>query len=257
MVAATSGSLSQLGVMVIFNYPADDGRLSQLGAMVVAESSPILRASQLGAMVVYRGRIDNNTVRCWTFSLDGHDFYVIALGSASTLVYDLTTQQWSEWSSPDLATWRAHKGQNWVTMGETTWTNSTTNVVAGDDNFGLLWTLDPTVGYDESPRDAEPTPFDREVTGGVPGKLRDKTRVNAVYLTGSMAKPQVLGSGITLETSDDNGTTWQDHGTVTVDANNFDQEFSWRSLGLIKSPGKLFRITDSGASVRIDSLDMR
>lgn len=255
---AQEGRAYQLTATAIGIFPSENVEASNLQTMIPLDTSMDAEVSQAQVLVVAQGRISNRTVRVWSFSLDGHDFYCITLGDASTLVYDLTTGTWSEWSSPGLNVWRAHKGQNWVTMDATTYqTGVTSNVVAGDDNRGLLWTLDPSLGYDQTATDGEPDPFRREVTGGVPGTMREVTKVNAVYLTGSMATPQLTGAGITLSTSDDNGLTWNDHGTVVVEQGNYDQEFSWRSLGLVKSPGKLFRLTDSGASVRFDNLEMR
>lgn len=255
---AEEGRAYQLSATAIGIFPSEDVQASNLQTMIPLDTSMDAEVSQAQVLVVGQGRVNDRTVRVWSFSLDGHDFYCITLGSAATLVYDLTTGAWSEWSSPGLAVWRAHKGQNWVTMDGITYADgATSNVVAGDDNRGLLWTLDPTVGYDQTANGGDPVAFRREVTGGVPGTMRETTKVNAVYLTGSMAKPQLTGAGITLSTSDDNGLSWTDHGTVTVEQGNYDQEFSWRSLGLVKSPGKLFRLVDTGASVRFDNLEMR
>jgi|ERR1044072_3415009 hypothetical protein len=255
---AQESRADQLTVTAIGIFPSENVETSNLQTLIPLATSMDAEVSQNQVMVVGQGRITDRTVRVWSFSLDGHDFYCITLGGASTLVYDLTTGAWSEWSSPGLAVWRAHKGQNWVTMDYTTYaTGVTSNVVAGDDNRGLLWTLDPTQGYDETATDGEPVAFYREVTGGIPGSMRETTKVGAVYLTGSMAKPQLTGAGITLSTSDDNGLSWTDHGTVVIEQGNYDQEWSWRSLGLVKSPGKLFRLTDSGGSVRFDRLEMR
>lgn len=255
---ATAGEVAQAQAMALGAFPSEDMEASNLQAMIPLDTAMDTEVYQAQVMVVGQGRIANRTVRVWSFSLDGHDFYCITLGADSTLVLDLTTGQWAEWSSPDLKVWRAHKGQNWVTMGVDTYqAGATSNVVAGDDNRGLLWTLDPALGYDQRATDGLPAPFYREVTGGLPGSMRETTRVNAVYLTGSMAKPQLTGAEIILSTSDDNGLSWTDHGTVTIEQGNYDQEWSWRSLGLVKSPGKLFRLTDFGASVRLDNLDMR
>lgn len=133
-----------------------------------------------------------------------------------------------------------------------------TKIVMGDDVFGLLWTLDPNQGYDEAPRvDLEDQEFTRQVVGGMPMRMRETQKVGAAYLTADMGTPQLTGANITLRTSDDYGKTWNDHGTITVEPDNYNQEFVWRSLGLIKHPGRMFEITDNGASVRIDGLDIR
>lgn len=251
--------MATLSATTVYNYPTREMKASNSYVTTVADSSNTVRASQLVFRAVVRGRISNRKVRAWTYSLDGHDFYVIRLGDTETLIYDLTTQQWSSWNSPDLPFWRANTGLNWLGVSGVSLSGSLeTNVIVGDDNFGMLWGFNPTQGYDELPRDDQPdTGFDRKVVGGIPMRLRETQKVGAAYVTASVGKPQITGSGMTLRTSDDSGNTWTNHGTVTVTLGNYDQEFVWRSLGLVKAPGKIFEITDSGATVRIDGLDIR
>lgn len=251
--------IPSLRVFAIYNFPADNVTASQTRVLhPVTVDAPVL-ISQARVFAVARGRMDNRRLRCWTFSLDGHDFYVIRLGETSTLVYDTTTQQWMDWQSPDLPFWRANVGMNWIGMGPNTLNGkATSKVVVGDDSAGLLWTLDPTEGVDQSARDdREDVPFVRKVVGGLPMRLRETQSVGAVYLTADIGTPQTTLANVTLRTSDDNGKNWTDQGTITVEPGNYDQEFVWRSLGLIKAPGRIFEISDNGATVRIDGLDMR
>jgi hypothetical protein len=44
---------------------------------------------------------------------------------------------------------------------------------------------------------------------------------------------------------------------LTVTPSDYSQEFAWRSLGLIRAPGRMFELSDNGAAVRIDGLDIR
>ena len=197
-------------------------------------------------------------VRAFPFSLDGHDYYVLHLGQQSTVVYDLTTGQWAEWGSPDLPYWRLNYGFNWLSMPGSAYTSgNTSNALCGDFLNGQLWTLKPEQGYDEDLMTGEAIPFTRRVVGGVPMRLRETQKVGAAYVTASIGVPSLTGAEITLRTSDDNGYTWTDHGTITATADDYDQEYVWRSLGLIKAPGRIFEITDTGATVRIDGLDIR
>lgn len=197
-------------------------------------------------------------LNAWGFSLDGHDFYVVRLGQDSTVVYDLTTGQWADWASPDSANWRASVGINWLGMSaDSLTTDAETSIVAGDDTLGVLWTLDPSIGYDEDPTTTDPVDFERKVIGGIVMRLRESQKVGAAYLSMDLGDPQMADATIKLETSDDFGHTWTDHGSITVTPDDFNQEIVWRALGLIKAPGRIFRITDNGASVRIDSLDIR
>lgn len=252
-------TVPQLGSLVVYSVPSPTGNVSQAQFITVNETSAAAYASQVQAIVLYRGRVDNHKIRVWSFSLDGHDFYVVTLGETVTLVYDLTTDSWAEWSTTGYEVWRAHRGINWITMGADTFDDAgaQSNVVAGDNAYGLLWTLNPEVGHDENPETGEVELFNRKVIGGVQQKLRETHPIGGAYVLASAGTPELTGANITLRTSDDMGNTWDSHGTVTVEINNFSQEFAWRSLGLIRAPGKLFEITDTGAVVRIDSLDIR
>lgn len=204
------------------------------------------------------GVTDNDiTIRCWTYSLDGHDYYVLRVGQSETLVYDLTTGSWSEWRSPGRTNWRAHVGCNWVGMSADTFARGFgSDVVAGDDASGVLWVLDPTTGRD----DRSTTGSDyitRCVVGGIEMTGRDVVGCGAVQMDIALGDPSQSFASITLETSDDFGHTWADQGTVETNAFDYSQIVEWRSLGQISAPGRLFRITDNGATVRISGCDMR
>ena len=198
-------------------------------------------------------------VKAWTYSLDGHDMYVLRLGDDTTMVYDLTTQQWATWDSEGQNTWRAALGTNWLDMSSASYLDGvSTNIVIGDDAYGLLWVLDPGSGVDENPVIGEPLqPYTRVVTGGVPMRQRQSPRCNAVFLTISTGQPDVDPATINLRFSDNNGATFTDAGNVVVPSGNYFTEVSWRSLGLIRAPGRVFEFTDTGATVRIDGANVR
>lgn len=195
------------------------------------------------------------TLRCWEFSLDGHDFYVLRLGPSETLVYDLTTGQWSSWKSPELDYLRAHVGQNWVGMTDTL-RSFETDVVAGDDTEGILWILDPTSGLDDNIT-AGSAAFRCVVNGGVPFNGRDAKACSGVEVVVALGDPTIADAYIQLRTSDDLGNTWIDHGIQTLTTDSFDQVVEWYSLGLMQQPGRIFEFSDSGATVRIGRADLR
>lgn len=204
------------------------------------------------------GVTDNDVnLRCWTYSLDGHDYYVLRVGQSTTLVYDLTTGSWSEWRSPGRFNWRAHVGCNWVGMSATTLNRGWgSDVVAGDDASGVLWILNPAVGRD----DRSTTGSDyitRVVIGGIQMTSRDSIPCNAVELDVALGHASQPLAAFTLETSDDFGHSWDNQGTVTIDTTDFTQVCEWRSLGNISYPGRIFRFTDNGATVRFSGADMR
>lgn len=251
--------VSEAQVFSIINFPTEELRISQVQITSVLKPSLSIRLSQVQVFAVVRGRIENRRIRAWTFSLDGHDFYVLRLGETETLVLDVTTGQWSSWDGGDTSFWRPQVGMNWIGMDKTSFDNgANSEAVCGDDTYGILWVLNPDQGYDEHPTEGEDdVAYTRQVVGGLPMRMRDTQPVGAVYLTASVGEPQLTGATITLRTSDDSGRNWTTHGTITSTAGDYDQEFVWRSLGRIKAPGRLFEISDNGASVRLDGLDMK
>jgi len=196
-------------------------------------------------------------VVAFAFSLDGHDFYALRLGENETIVYDLTTGSWSNWDSAGRTVWRANSAVNWVGVLGTGGENvPTTNIILGDDRFGTLWSLDPASGSDDGAFTGDtPQTFTRAVTGGLPMRNRPSPRVNSVTLTASVGDPDMTDTAIQLRISDDNGRTYQDMGTVITQPNVYFTEFRWRSMGIMKAPGRIFEFIDSGATVRIDGAD--
>lgn len=200
------------------------------------------------------GNDETTTIRCWPFSLDDHDFGVFRLGPSATLVFDLKSRQWAEWRSPNRTNWRAHIGCNWVGMTETLGSYAT-DVVCGDDVTGVLYILDPTYGEDDR-TDTGSDPFTRMTVGGVQLSGRDTVPCGAVQLTASLGNPALTGGTVTLRTSDDFGHSYVSHGSITISAGSFDQVLEYRSLGLMRAPGRLFEITDDCLE-RISLADFR
>lgn len=256
---AMATEVGQARVLTIYNVPTENLLVTQGAVKALVEPSLDIEVSQARVLAVVRGRIENRKLRAWGFSLDGHDFYVLRLGETETIIYDMSTGQWQVWDDGINPVWRAQVGTNWLGIGQNGYlTGAMSQVISGDHNYDIIWSLDPALGYDEHPvTEGEAIPFERKVTGGIPMRLRNTKKIGAAYLTAAVGFPQVVGAEITLRSSDDNGQTWSDHGTLTAEVDNYSQEFVWRSLGLVKAPGKIFEITDNGASVRLDSLDVR
>jgi hypothetical protein len=263
-------------VLVALNYPSPfvrtsmaDGlisiksdiplRVSQAAGQVAIKSDTNPRVSNAAVLVAARGRTANPKLRAWTFSLDGHDFYVLRLGTIMTLVYDVYSEQWMDWDALSETYWPVNIGINWV-GGTRHGRLFGSNVLVGDDSYGLLWFLDPEQPYDENPVAVDPEQevfFERVVQGQVPIKGREVLPCYAAWLTTNMGDPAYVGAGVLLETSDDGGATYDDMGTVTVTTlASPTPEIAWYSLGQIEAPGRLFRITDDGAVARIDGMEM-
>jgi hypothetical protein len=200
---------------------------------------------------------DYTQIASFAFSLDGHDFYVLRLGGNQTLVYDLTTGSWASWDSQGRNVWQANSGFNWAAvLGSLDPNAPATNVILGDDTFSTLWTLTTDLAADEGPFPNDILRnFSRAITGGIPLRSRVSPRCNAVTLTASIGDPNMVATAIQLRVSDNNGATYRSAGLVTVLPEEFNKEVRWRSLGLMRAPGRLFEIVDSGTTVRIDGLD--
>lgn len=255
VVAGSDVRASQLQATAVYNYPSEAVRASQLQATAVTDGSNRVRASQLQVVAVVRGRIDEPNVRAWTFTQDGHDFYVLRLGSSETLVFDTYSQQWSVYGTGEGDPWRAYTGRNW--QGGRRLSPLWSDVIVGDDGNGSLYFLSPDDDYDDDPLVGDETPraFTRQVTGQViikPGYI--SAPCFGVQLYGS------IGSGsdtlnVNLKISDDRGFTYDDMGDIALDSLDYNARANWLSLGSMVAPGRLFRITDAGALKRVDSLE--
>lgn len=244
--------------LAVYNIPADEIQVTQAAWNYVQRRvSQQMHVSQAAVLAVAKGRITSPKLRAWGFTLDGHEFFVLKLGTGGkTLVYDLTTKQWSWWSTGDLPGWRATVGMNWDSSGTIPGTFGS-NVVVGDDSSGTLWVLNPDRGTDGSHIDDEPRTFPRVSMAQIPTRGRDTIQVFGVYLTASLGEPATPQNVVTLDYSDDQGRTYvKAEVTHTAVEGDYEQEFSWRNLGLVRAPGRLFRVTDNGAFARVDSLDI-
>lgn len=244
--------------LVVFNKPASAINAVYAGATTVYNNiARNINVSQAVFFVVARGRIANPNLIAWSYTLDGHDFYILKLGSTGkTLVFDLTTQQWSWWSTFNSISLRTSYGFNWRSAA-TIPSVYGSNIIVGDDTLGTLWVLNPLQGLDDNPLDDTQSTFDRVATGQMIQRGRVSTPVYSAYLTASFGDPTLILNTVTLDYSDDQGNTY-----VTADqpqislTGGYDQEFVWRSMGQVRAPGRLFRITDDGAFARIDGLDI-
>lgn len=250
--------ITQSQTLAVYNFPTPALRATQAEIKYAVKASLDLRVTQTQVLAAVLGRTDNRRLRAWTFTLDGHDFYVLRLGEDTTLVYDLKTEQWSEWKSKDIDFWRAQIGTNWLGADNATFVQGfNTNVVTGDDAFGILWLLDPEQGYDDDPRgSATPQLYPRKATGSFPARMLQTLPCYAAYATISLGNPADASAEITLRTSDTQGQDWIDHGALQTAAGTYRQRIVWRSLGLIRQPGRIFSIEDDGAAARVDGLDI-
>lgn len=178
--------------------------------------------------------------RAWSFTLDGHTFYVMDLGPNGTYLYDKDTNQWCQFITKGYLNWNFASGCMW---GQ--------RIVAGDLLTTDLWELNPGALFDNGATEIVHT-----VTGGVATRSRIFHSVDSFRLSCSVG--QVLdqvGASVTLSFSDDQGETWTTMDTISTVEGNFNQEVAWLSLGAFAAPGRIFKITDSGGFLRIEGAD--
>lgn len=256
--SAPDAKVSQFDALTVYNIPSESADVSQLGVNIVAESAPDAWVSQFDVIVVMSGRTANPNVIAWTYSMDDHDYYILKLGETETLVYDFYSEQWSVWGSDDANLWAVSTGKNW--LGGRRWAETYgSNVLVGDYDTGALYFLDPYGSTDDDPVDGETTPhlFTREITGQVATRSIGVVPCHGVQLMGAIGETLESSlASVTLSTSDDQGHTYDDHGTLTVDVGDYNARVEWRSLGSFVAPGRLFKVRDYGALHRIDYLEM-
>jgi hypothetical protein len=238
----------QLGVYALFWKPTAEVEARQTGvySLAASETSTTLFkhfAHQLGVYALCLPNRDSRKLRAWTFTQDDHDFYVLQLGSM-TLVYDKNSQQWSQWKSPEFNYWRGADGCGWEGFN-----------VSCDTETGKVWKIDASnrLDYGTTP-----------ITSQVFGILTERFRINVPCYMAELAlsegsPPSGVDAGevsLGLRTSADDGQNWYDHGTVPSTALGEPITVRWYGLGLMKAPGHLFEITDTGYARRIDAFNI-
>lgn len=225
---------------------ARDVRHTQAAMQAVVTGQPIPAISHVAVMVAYRTTVpDRLELRAWSFTLDGHEFYVVTLGEEGTWVYDFTTGQWCHWQTAGISSWNMEVGVVWKGM-----------VVAGDRLNAQIWRLAPETFLDDGFKNQI-----RRVTGSLSVRNRTFVPNYAFRVTVSPGDPEVANTipvrqpTLTLRYSDDQGNTYVSAGSVLLEEGNFTQYPQWLSLGLIGPPQRVYELSDEGAVARISGAD--
>lgn len=232
---------SQLAALALSQITAKHEFVSELAQEVLVQGDVVDQVSQLAQLVLVRSNPDQRKLRAFPFWLDGHWLYVLHLGNLTTLVYDTLTSKWSEWQTQNYNNWKAGYAVNW-----------NGDIVAGAIDGNMLYNVDADISYDDTPA----TPIVSVVTGGYPTRLRVSIACDEIMATTSVGFTSGGVSTLQLRTSDDSGISWQDWGAQDFSAATPQMEVSWRSLGNISAPGRIFELTDIGAAARINSIEM-
>lgn len=256
-----SARVAQAHVKAATQQPSEFARATQMHVKAAVTYGNVAIVSQGHIKAAVRGRIYDPRIRSWTYTQDGHDFYITRLGGIDkTLVYDLHSEQWYVWGTRDTQLWRPYDGVNWLGAGY--FANAYgSNVVVGDDGNGSLYFLDPNYSYDDNHLVGaeDPSTFERVAMALASNPSYDAKACYGVSLLGSIGEePDDLSlfTGVKLEISDNSGHDYIDMGSLVVTPSDYSQRLNWRSLGSIRQPGRIFKITNNGALKRIDSLEM-
>jgi len=238
-------NMGQAAALVAYAPPQSrDVNASQAWVMApyVTSNSGSPKPSQAAIMAVWANFVPTETrSRAWSFTLDGHTFYVLDLGPEGTFAYDLTTQQWCQFQTNGFTGWNMRNG--------TQFANS--RIAGADTGSGFIWELVPDALLDEGFRDVQ-----HYATGGLPTRSRTYLSCDAVRVIASVgALTDTSGATINLRFSDDQGKSWSDYFSVVLTEAVNSTEISFRSLGSFMSPGRVFELSDSGGPIRIDGAD--
>lgn len=177
--------------------------------------------------------------RAWTFSIDGHTFYVLDLGTEGTFIFDTITSQWAKFLTAGYGRWNVQNGVMWGNR-----------VVGGAIDTPTVWEVSASLRQDDG------VDIAHAATGGVQTRSRTRHNVGAVRVTGSVGD---IGSGTTstlrLRFSDDNGKTWSNYFDNTLTQGDTSAQSEYRALGSFGAPGRIFELSDVGGPNRIDGVD--
>lgn len=172
----------------------------------------------------------------WVFRYNRHDFYLIS-SPTFTLVYDITANLWGKWDTYLLPYWIAQTG-----------VQKNSNIYVGDISSNKLYELEE--GFDD-----DGLPVVREVSGALP-HTKQPVLCNEIvaYVNAGWSPEYGFVPTLEMRWSGDLGTTWTDYSGVGLgDKGKYSTSVSYRSLGLIRDPGRIFefRFSDK-ARIRID-----
>lgn len=240
----SAARIAQAAVLAVAGPPQSrQARVSQVATMTAGTTMADARITQTALIVATKSGVSGQRRnRAWTYTLDGHSFYVLDLGAEGTFVFDLLTQQWSEFETTGYGNWDMVIGHDWV-AGKMT--------VAGSQVDARIQAIAPGSFLDEGWRRVNYT-----VTGYVP--LTDLRRVRnfafrMVATSGRLSED--LDAQISLSYSDDGGAEYSSPTTRTLIPKKFQQRVEFRSLGAMQSPGRIYRITDEGGVQSVSAFE--
>lgn len=256
-IAEINLKASKAGFVGIVNFPTEFELASKAGMVPVTLTYQTILTSKASVVAVVRGRTTHPNIVSWTFSLDGHEFYVLQM-QQETLLYDFHAERWYCWGSGETPLWNVQVGQNWnanvgLIISEIGGGERTSNIVVGDGTTSMLYFLDPELSEDYSSAGEPGKKFLRVITGQLVARGTAYVKLPYVDVQSSEGDT-VTASDLSVElmVSDDQGHSYWSAGEKTVVLGQYAISLNWRSLGSYKSPGRLLKLVDHGAIVRVD-----
>jgi len=233
---------SELVTLALTQKAAKQEKVGQVVQLAEVQGKVVNEVSQLVMLTMARTDPGKRQLRAFTFNQDGHSFYVLQLGELGTIIYDQLTGKWSEWATQQYNNWKANYGITWQS-----------GALAGSIDSNMVYDINPDYMFDE-----RNIPIVSVITGAYPMRMRNSVTCDEIMITSSVGwVPGTVNSQLKLRTSDDFSLTWVDRGTLDMTTATPQTEVSWRSLGLINAPGRVFELTDlGGAAKRINSMEM-
>lgn len=232
---------TQAVMLVSIQITAKQTPSSSLVALSSIQGKVVDQVSEIAMLALARAQPGKRALRCFEFDMDGHTFYVLHLGELGTIVFDTTSKKWAEWKTDLFNNWNCGYGTNWKSF-----------IIGGALQGNMLYTIDPDWPYDDLQ-----TPIVSVITGGYPMRLRNSIACDEIMITSSVGWASTVNAKMQLRTSDDFGMSFRDQGTLDLSNATTKTEVSWRSLGQIDAPGRIFELTDlGGAAQRINSMEM-
>lgn len=203
--------------------------------VILAQGSPSIKISNESIEELLKS---STYYIAWPFRANKHDFVVISTNIA-TLVYDLTTNNWYRWATYNQETWKAVAG---IQVNDTVYTV--------DSDSGVLSTLS------NIPVENSTDFLVCEVAGYVPVLSRTPLSCNDVtlFLNYGYSTSYTQEPVVELRWSDDGGANWSAYIQGSLGSKGaYSAEIIFRSLGLVKQPGRRFEIRFSEIqSFRLD-----
>lgn len=202
------------------------------GGVVLAQGRPQI-VSNTGVEESIRG---GTNFRSWSFKHLRSNFYILT-ADEFTYVLDIEKGVWSRWDSVGQNNWRAHLG--FQVNG---------SVYGFDTIEGTIWSV--TEGETDNGDNIV-----MECSGYLPMTGRPEPCYNvAAFINAGWTGSYTTTPNLELRWSDDNGATFSDYMALSVgDRGKFSTDLWFRSLGLMKSPGRYFEFRYSGpAPFRLD-----